>query len=203
MANPDRANGFTPVGTLSGASWQGLVRRAVMADTSADSTANHGDIYIGTPIKLDGSGNALPYEQADNNCAGVCVGIGVVRSNPQGERGPFDPDNLVARFGNLTDSATLTIVVYYAPAEDTIFEAQTDSDIADADNNPTDTLDISEVAATATGSRTTSKSTLELSANTTADVTIVAQPEYPDNDVTLANARLHVVFTDTAFKATL
>lgn len=199
MANPDRASGFTPVGTVSGAPWQALIRRAVMADTSADGTNNHGDIYIGSPIKLNAAGLALPWESADTDAVGVCVGVGYVPAGEaQNEAGMFNAADLEKRYGNLTDSSSMTIQVYYAPAEDTIFEIQTATAIT---LQLTDYLDVGEIAATSTGSRTTSLSSLELGALGDSDVKIVGLPEYPDNDVALVNARAHVVFANTEFGA--
>ena len=202
MANPDRPNGFTPVGTLSGANWQGLVRRAVMADASADSTNNHGDIYLGTPVRLDATGKALAWESGDTDCVGVCVGVGYRRANAQNESGPFDPDNLVSRFANHADSSSTTVLIdiYYAPAEDTIYEVQTDSTALTV--QVTDYVDvIASDNAQAVGDRTTSKSNLEVAVPGDSEFKIVAIPEYPDNDATLANARIHGVFANTEFGA--
>lgn len=193
MANPDRPNGFVPVGTLSGAPWQGLVRRVQMADSSADSTGNHGDIYVGDPIVLS-SGQAIVMDSNDANAVGVCVAVGQVADGAtNNEAGAFNPDNLTRKYGNLTDSATETIWVYYAPAEDTIFEIQSASDL---DLTLGATADITNTAATAHGSRTTGLSSCELTTSSNTDVTVVAIPEYPDNDSTLANTRYHVTFID-------
>lgn len=193
MANPDRPNGLSPVGTLSGASWQGLVRRVQMGDTSADTTGNHGDLYVGDPIVLS-SGLAIPFDSNDANAVGVVVAIGYVADGvASNEAGPFNPAALEQRYAKLEDSDTETIWVYYAPAEDTIFEAQSDSDL---DLLIGGTADLNIAAATAHGSRTTGRSNVEINASGDTDVTVVAIPEYPDNDSTLANTRYHVTFID-------
>lgn len=193
MANPDRPNGFSPVGTLSGAPWQGMVQRVQMADTSADSTNNHGDIYVGTPIVLS-SGLAIPMDSNDANCVGVCVAVGKVSAGAtNNETGPWDADDLTQKYGNLTESATDTIWIYYAPAEDTIFEVQSDSDL---DLAIGDTADITTDAGEAHGSRVTGLSTAEITTSLNADVSVVKIQEYPDNDPTLANTRYQVVFID-------
>ena len=202
MANPDRASGFTPVGTLSGASWQGLVRRAQMANLT-DNTANHGDIYIGDPITLDTSGFAVVADSGEEKIIGVCVGVGYVGAgNAANEAGMFNPANLEKRYGDEVQAdAGDTIWIYYAPSHDTIFEIQNDAAMAITVNAVGLELDITNTAATIHGSRTTSISSCELTTNSNSDVKVVAHPEYVDNDLTLANARLHVMFADTEFRA--
>jgi hypothetical protein len=169
-----------------------------MQDNSADSTGNHGDIYVGDPIKLV-SGLADIADAADANIAGVCVAVGQVADGAaNNEAGAFNPDNLTRKYGNLTDSATETIWVYYAPAEDTIFEVQSDADL---DEVVGATVQMNVVAATAHGSRTTGLSNVELTTGAGTDVTVIRVPEFPDNDSTLANTRYHVIFTDAAYRA--
>jgi len=129
-----------------------------MADTSADSTNDHGDIYVGTPIKLDASGLALPWESADTDCVGVCVGVGIVSDSASNQGGPFNPASLEKRFADSRTSDTISYLIYYAPAEDTVFEIQTSSTALVV--QLTDYVDINEVAATATGSRTAGLSSL-------------------------------------------
>lgn len=198
MANPDRPNGFTPVKSLNGGAWTAHVRRVQMADTSADSGNNHGDIYLGDPIVLS-SGLAIPFDSNDADCVGVVVGVGVTSSgNPQNEAGPFNPDELTERFGNLTDSATKTIQIYYAPARDTVFEAQSDADLDLVIGSP---ADVSTDAGEAHGSRVTSRSTAEIVTNVNSDLKVVEIPEYPDNDSTLANTRYWVIFSDALNEA--
>ncbi len=202
MANPDRPNGFRPVGTLSGAPWQGSIRRAKMADIT-DATNDHGDIYIGDPITVDTSGFAVVADSGESKIIGVCVGVGYIPAgNTAAESGMFNAQNLEKRYGNHDDAdAAVVIWIYYAPSHDTIFEVQNAAAMAITVNAVGLELDITNTAATAHGSRTTSLSSCELTTDTNSDVKVVAHPEYPDNDLTLANARLHVMFADTEFRA--
>lgn len=201
MANPDRPSGFTPVGTMSGAPWQGLVRRGQMGN--ADGTDVWDDIFIGDPVAFDQSdaNKIIPHFTSVADCIGVCVGVGYVGSgNSANEAGMFNVANLEKRWGDSALADTDTIWIYYAPAGDTIFEIQSNSDL---DIEIGDQCDHSCATGSGThGSETTSMSTVELEADGDTDVYIVGIPEYPDNDKSLANARYHVIFFDQAFRAT-
>lgn len=52
MANTSRISGFRPVRKLDGSAWTGLVRKYVIP--ASNGTA----VYVGDPVKLDGSGDA-------------------------------------------------------------------------------------------------------------------------------------------------
>ncbi len=181
-----------------------LIRRAVMADTSADTTNNHGDIYIGTPLTLDDNGRVLPHDtdDAETIIVGVCVGVGVVPAgNSANEAGMFNAANLEQQYGKLSDSAALATYVWYAPAEDTIFEIQSAAAMAIAVNAPGNLLDHTGTTDVSAGSRTTGRSSLEATTSSNGNLRVVAHPEYTDNDMTLANARLHVIFAASAYRA--
>lgn len=71
MANLDRPNGFTPVGTLGGGSWQGKTRwYPVNTNTAAD-------IATGDVVSLEANGN-VELTAATAVCFGVVVGISIV-----------------------------------------------------------------------------------------------------------------------------
>lgn len=192
MANPDRPNGFIPVGTLDGGPWSARVRRYEAADRSADTTNNHGDIYIGDPVALS-SGKVI----AANSAAaviGVCVGVGKEDSVNSGV-GPYNPANLnTPLYAPLTDATGW--YVWVAPADSCIFEVQSDSDL---DLVPGSPADINLVAATAHGSRTTGKSNVELTTASDNDVHVVEVKNIDNNDSTLANARYLVRFREITF----
>lgn len=69
MANTNRPNGFTPVRTLSGAPWSGKVKEYLIP--SADGTA----VYVGQPVKLDGSSGAAGTVVNGRNCEGMATCI--------------------------------------------------------------------------------------------------------------------------------
>lgn len=189
MANPDRPNGFIPVGTLDGSPWNGKVRRYAAADRSSDSTNNHGDIYVGDPVSLS-SGAIVPADSGDT-VVGVAVAVGVEDSVNDGI-GPFDPNNLEKRYLALGEDG----YVYVAPADGVLFEVQT---AADLDLVPGSAADFSTDADEAHGSRVTGRSSAELVANSNGDVVVVEDNLAVDNDTSLANARHVVRFTTTAF----
>lgn len=192
MANPDRPNGFIPVGTLDGGPWSARVRRYEAADRSSDSTNNHGDIYIGDPVALS-SGKVI----AANSAAaviGVCVGVGK-KDSTNGGIGPYNPANLnTPLYAPLTDATGW--YVWVAPADSCIFEIQSDSDLDLVAGSPADT---NIVAATAHGSRTTGKSNVELTTASDNDVHVVEVKNIDNNDPTTANARYLVRFREILF----
>jgi hypothetical protein len=191
MANPDRPNGFIPVGTLDGSPWNARVRRYEAADRTADTTNNHGDIYVGDPVALS-SGKVIPANSAAA-VVGVVVAVGKEASVNNGV-GPYNPENLSTRYAPLTDATGW--YVWVCPSVGTIFEVQSASDLDLAVGSP---ADINLVAATAHGSRTTGLSDVELTTASDNDVYVVELKNSEDNDTTLANARYLVSFREIAF----
>lgn len=178
MANPDRPNGFRPVKTLSGRPWEACVRTIGVADGE--------DIFIGDMVNLE-SGLADPMATDDAAVLGAVVGVGKVNADGV-PLGPFNPDNLGKRFYDDSESTHTEWVVYYAPADDVIFEVQSDSDL---DYVVGSTCDLQDAA----GDATTGQSRQEVTTSTNADFTIVAIPKYLDNDSALANTRYWVMVT--------
>src|SRR5579863_2762211 len=121
MANPNRPMGFAPVGTLGGSPWNARVRRYQAGNRSADTTNNHGDIYVGDPVKFS-SGLLLPANSGDT-IDGVVVAVGEQHSvNPDGIS-PFNPNNLAIRYSPL--AVTSGVYIYICPTIGVIFESQT------------------------------------------------------------------------------
>lgn len=189
MANLDRPNGFMPAGTLDGSPWNARVRRYEAADRSADTTNDHGDIYIGDPVALS-SGKIIPANSAAA-VIGVCVAVGKDVSNGISV-GPYNPDSLSAASYAPHGDAT-GWYVWVCPSTSTIFEVQSASDL---DLVVGSQADITLVAATAHGSRTTGRSNVELTTDSDHDVTVVEIKNAVNNDATLANARYLVMFRE-------
>lgn len=190
MANVDRPNGFRFAKSLTGQAPNAMIRFYTAGDRSSDTTNNHGDIYVGDPVKLV-SGLVLPANSGDT-ILGVAVAIGKSGAINHGETGYFNADDLTERYAPLT--AATGYVIGVMPAEGNIFEVQT---AADLDLLQGATADISTDATEAHGSQTTGVSTCELVASSNADVKVVEQVTTPDNDVTLVNARHLVKFVTT------
>lgn len=185
MANPDRPNGFTPVKTLSGAPVSSVIRAIGVADGE--------DIFIGDMVNLE-SGLADPMETDDAAVLGAVVGVG---KKVGGQIvSAFDPGNLEVSYYDDSASTHTDYVVFYAPADDCIFEVQSNADLDLAIGDNADLVD-------ATGSSTTGRSRQEIGSSTNADFTVVEIPQYPDNDSTLANTRYWVMVTraEQAFHA--
>ncbi len=187
MANADRPNGFVFAKSLTGHAPNGMIRRYEASDRSSDTTNNHGDIYVGDPVKFS-SGKVLPANSGDT-VLGVAVAVGK-DSADHGQSGPYNADNLEQRHLAYDEDG----YVYVMPAEGNLFEVQT---AADLDLVPGSTADISTDAGESHGSRTTGLSSCELVTVVNTDVEVVEDSEDPENDTTLTNARHLVQFTST------
>jgi hypothetical protein len=202
MANPDRPRGFRPVKTESGGDYSGLIRAVYSpaSDRSSDTTNNHGDIYIGTPIGISTSGVVTPAD-SDEVVVGVAVGFGPASAVNFGGNGsstdaapPFDPRDLTKRYLAHSEAGW----VYYVPVKDVIFEVQSASDL---DLKVGSLADSTMATDTAHGSRTTGFSSAELTTASDNDVKVVEIVSAPDNDPTLANCRYLVKFMIQNFEA--
>lgn len=190
MANVDRPNGFRFAKSLTGQAPNAMIRYYTAGDRSADTTNNHGDIYLGDPVKLV-SGLVLPANSGDT-ILGICVGVGKAGAIEHGESGYFNADDLSQNYASLADATGVIVAVM--PAEGNLFEVQT---AADLDLVQGSLADISTDATEAHGSRTTSRSSCELVTASNNDVKVVENVTTPDNDITLVNARHLVKFQTT------
>lgn len=181
MANVDRPNGFTPVGTFSGRPWEGTVRAIGVADGA--------DIMVGDVLNLE-SGLAAIGASNDTAFLGVAVGFGKFEKDGATPTGPFNPANLNSSGTWYDDSASTHTewCVFYVPAEDMIFEAQTATAL---------TLVVGDTAdlAPAAGNAAIGRSAAELTTSSAADFTVVGKVLRPDNEETLVNGRYLVMFT--------
>lgn len=187
MANADRPNGFRPAKWLFGGDWTALIRQYNAADRSADTTNNHGDIYMGDPVTLV-AGAVQPANSGDV-ILGVVVGIGVDVSE-FGNVGYHNPDNLEQRFLAFDESGIVGVV----PAEFMLFEAQTESVLTLANGAQ---ADISTDATEAHGSRVTGNSSSEVVVAANNDLRVVEQDTRVDNDVLSDNERYFFQFINT------
>jgi len=187
MANIDRPNGLRAVKTLSGACLTGMIRAIGVADGA--------DIFVGDPLNLE-SGLAAPGATNDAAFLGVAVGFGKFGPDGRTPSGPYNPDNLGKRFYDDSESTHTEWCVFYVPAEDVIFEAQTATALTLVVG---DTCDLLYTA----GSTTTGQSACELTTNSNADFNVVEISVLPDNDPTLVWGRYYVMFTraEQAFHA--
>lgn len=185
MANVDRPNGFRPVKTISGAPLSAIIRSVGVADSA--------DIFVGDALQLSsGLAQRLAVEGV---CLGVAVGFGKKETMNQKSGGPFNPDNLMTRFYDDSANTHTDWVVYYVPAEDAIFEAQTDAAV---------TLVVGEAQdiVVGSGNTTTGISDMEIDADgltNDGDVVVVEIPDIAGNDPTLAAGRYYVKFVNTTF----
>lgn len=178
MANADRPSGFKPVKTMSGRDWNSMIRYIGVADGE--------DIGIGDILNLE-SGLADPGATNDAAFLGVAVGFGQVDADGI-PLGPFNPDDLGKRYYDDSASTHTDWVVYYVPADDVVFEVQTNADL---DLSVGDNVDLVDGAV----DTTTGRSIQEVGTSTNADFVVVELPKYPDNDNSLANAKVWVMVT--------
>lgn len=191
MANTDRPNGFTPIKTINGEPLAGMIREYSLADRSADAGNNHGDVYVGSPVKLV-AGKVLSANSGDT-ILGVAVAFG--DGAVHGRDTYADIDNQSQR--NYSPLEEITGIVGVVPARGILFQAQT----ASALNLAVGALaDISVAAGAVHGNRTTGNSISEIVGAVNNDITIVEQGLDVTNDTTLANAE-HLVMFNTVTNA--
>ena len=214
MANPDRATGFTPVKHRNGGSWNNaLAERALVNDETFDENAA-GTIGIGTPVVVASTGSPATetgplaglvevVQMTDEDTAsvyGVVVGIGSAANGDtlNQEIGPYDPSNLEGpNFVTPAEveASPLDKVLYIAPAQDWIFEAQVE---AATENYVGQTYSLSgaDDATAEQVNESTGRSNLELVTGDEVQLRCVGIPERPDNDPVLAAAKVLVQFVD-------
>jgi len=189
MANPDRPNGFSPAKSMIGAAWNSLVREYTAGDRTGDTVNDHGDIYIGDPVKLI-AGGAFPADSGDV-VIGVVVGVGTTGTTTFGPTGYFNPDNLMQQYLPAGTAGIVAVV----PAEGVLFEVQTAGILALVTGG---VADHDVTAAIDHGSQVTGQSNAQLVASANSDVTVVEQLDSVNNDTALANSRYLVKFNRTA-----
>lgn len=184
MANVDRPNGFKPVKTFSGAPWQSTIRTIGVTDGA--------DMFVGDVITL-ASGLGAVSASNDSAILGVAVGFGKVNADGI-PLGPFNPDSLGTKYYDDSASTHTDWVVYYVPAWDAVFEAQTATALTKLVGETMDLL------ATA-GNTTTGISAHELTTSSNADFVVVEIPKMPDNSPTAVWGRywVQVVRAEQAF----
>ena len=174
MANVDRPNGFKPWKYASGAPYNGAFE-IMLSPTD--------NLFLGDLVEPTATGRALrdgAYQEVGRAETGDPI-VGVVVG------WEMNPANL----GILYHAASATIPVYVARIDDLLLECQNDAAMAAADVG----LNVDFVVAA--GSTTTGASNMEVNSATeattnTLDLRIVGFVDSPQNDVTLANARMIV-----------
>jgi hypothetical protein len=151
------------------------------------------DIFIGDPITI--ASGAATQMAVEGVCAGVCVGIGTV--DGEGNVFAYDPANLEKSFFDTSADTEADYRILYVPAEDVIFEAQSDG--------TTDLVvgEAQDILAT-DGDQTSGRSKMEINDDALTndgDVTVVEIPTGPkyDNTASTANRRYWVKFNNTLF----
>ena len=115
MANADKPNGFTPIGTLSGSDYHGKLRRVAFA--AGDSTA----AYVGDLVKLTGTVDATGKIPVVAQSAAGDASIGVLVSlDPD----PSDEGSLMTP---LTRAASTARTGQVAFGQDVLYVIQEDS----------------------------------------------------------------------------
>ena len=115
MANADKPNGFTPIGTLSGSDYHGKLRRVAFA--AGDSTA----AYVGDLVKLTGTVDATGKIPVVAQSAAGDASIGVLVSL---DADPSDEGSLMTP---LTRAASTARTGQVAFGQDVLYVIQEDS----------------------------------------------------------------------------
>lgn len=129
MANVNRANGFTPIGTLSGSPWAASIE-AVQCD------ATHAAIGVGDLVEMtaDGYPDILTAGATDSGVFGCVVGISPAGEGWNATTGKFGDNALSATEPTLVGNATRVLALntagtlLVASAPDLVMVAQEDGD---------------------------------------------------------------------------
>lgn len=190
MANTSRA-GLRPVKPkYGGASIPALIFLQA-ADRTADTTGNHGDIYIGDPVALSG-GKAI-VANSNANVIGVCVAVGKGSTENTDAINFFNMDTPSQQYAPLTDAGVYWVLI--ARANDWIFEGETATALTKVVG---DTMDLDTAASTAHGSQTTSQSNCRLTTSSNADVKVVENNQDIDNVTTTIYGKYRFEFLKLA-----
>ena len=188
MANVDRPNGFTPVGTINGGPWTGKVRQYVTDGGEA--------LFKGDAVAIDADGKVRPANAAED-VLGVMVGV-----IPTGglQSGDFlTTGNLGAEEHPGYAPAGSSTAVLVAVGPDVIYAVQDDASGSAAADEFAD-LNLNMELAPTTGSTTTGRSAHELSRTSkitgTAQFRVIGYDSAPDNDPTADNAVYHVIINE-------
>ena len=186
MANVSRVNGFRPVGHLSGANWNGKVRKYWIP--AADGTAT----FVGDLVNLNGSADADGTPGVDQATASS-VPCGVIvwfEPNPSDLTQNYRPasQNLASQGAGRW--------CYVADSPDLVMEAEEDAvggtiPVTDAG------LNVSPIVGS--GSTTTGQSGMAIDSSTTDTTStltlrLLGWVKRPDNEVGVANAKMLVGF---------
>jgi len=183
LPNVDSPNGLRPVRTIGGSPYNGSCNRYFVPST--DGTA----IYLGQPVKLVGSATAdgVSHVTAMTTTADVVCGV-VVGVEPD------TADSLLYR------AASTARYLLVADDPNLLFEIQSDGvgGVA-AVGEVADVTGFSGSTSTGRSNMEISNSTITNNGDQTQDVHIVAVPQRPDNDITLANGRYLVRLLNHAY----
>lgn len=194
MANVNRVNGFRPVSTLSGSSWQGAIR-------TYECSASAENIFPGDLIAMQSDGTVAAAAAGGVELIGVCVGVtDWMPSRVSGKNDNFitsgsTPD-LSKRYHAKGTKGTILVVV----GPDILYEAQEDGD--------TSTLALGDIGSNVdmiagTGNTTSGASAQQLDsstvATTSAQLRLVEFCNRPDNTLGSAYARWIVRINENHF----
>lgn len=129
MANVDRPNGFTPIGTLSGSPWNASVE-------VFELDATHAAIGVGDLVEMtaDGYVDVLTAGATDSGVIGVCVGVLPMGAGFNATTGIFGDNHISATEPTLVGAATRSVAlntagtILVATAPDLVMIAQEDGD---------------------------------------------------------------------------
>ncbi len=127
MANVDRANGFTPIGTLSGSPWQASVQ-------AFELDGGHALVGVGDLVEMTAEGtlDILTQNASDSGVIGVMVGIVPAGEGWNATTGTFGSNSLSAAEPTLVGAASRSVAlntvgtILVATAPDLVMIAQED-----------------------------------------------------------------------------
>jgi hypothetical protein len=205
MANVDRPNGFTPIGTLSGSPWSASVQAFELDD-------GHLAVGVGDLMTMTAAGTLEQFAAGDAQCVGVMVGIVPAGEGWNATTGIFGDHSLSATEPTLVGAnsrsvpANTAATILVATAPDLVMVAQEDG--------VTDNLELLDVGSNVeiigtTPNTTTGNSVMEIDSDShattaTLPLRLLGLHDIPGNefgDVNTATpwARWKVTFANHAY----
>lgn len=195
MANVDNPNGAKPVGTISGAPWQGLIR-SYMADGAGS------DIFIGDFVVLNTDGYVDVAAAGGTDIVGVCVGFqpaqaGQTNMITDHYLGSTSYDLSKKYYDASADGAAWILVCV---GTDVLYEIQEDGDttpltLAEIGNN----VDIIATAGDTTKGHSQQEINSDSNVATTAQLRVIAPVNRPDNELGSTGCRWIVKINESHY----
>jgi hypothetical protein len=199
MANTSKIRGFIPVKHSSGAPYNGQAN--IYAVLAADATA----LFVGDPVKLDGTGHTSGIASVTKATAGASVHgvvVGVINTKLDPVTGAMTSGSIALDTPQYRPASTLQYVLV-ADAPDLIYEVEAVTGANAAYAFAVADIGLNADLATVAGSTTTGNSAAALDMSTKATTAtlqfkVLGSVQRVDNEPTGNSTKVHVKINNTS-----